>query len=278
LGDASPTPHQHPTEFIQLPEQKRIIEILEHSGNIWREIFMDGRPHPPREDLEDFPTFTGHAVGHWEGDTLVVDTVGFNEGTWIEGGRNSAPHTSQLHLIEKYTRTSLNNLHYEATMDDPGAYTRPWTIAFDLAWGSDWAIREYICQGNNRYQEYYIRATKGATGTGNAGAGAGHGHPVKGNFIGEWGPNANAQNSLLVLMDWDGKAITGTINPGPQGVPITKAELNPDDWTLHIEGGTGAARIVLDGKFENLTWLARSLAGAYSRGNQRGTFKITRQY
>jgi len=82
----------------------------------------------------------------------------------------------------------------------------------------------------------------------------------------------------MVLMDWDGKAITGTINPGPQAVPITKAELNPDDWTLHIEGGTGAARIVLDGKFENLTWLARSLAGAYTRGNQRGTFKITRQY
>ena len=113
---------------------------------------------------------------------------------------------------------------------------------------------------------------------GNAGADTGQGHPAKGSFLGTWGPNTNTQNALMVLMDWDGNAITGTINPGPQGIPIAKAELNPDDWTLHIEGGTGAARIVLDGKFQNLTWLARSLVGTYTRGNERGTFRITRQY
>jgi hypothetical protein len=266
----------HPIEFIQLPEQKRIIQIREFPGHIWREIFLDGRPHPPKEELENFPTFMGHAVGHWEGDTLVVDTVGFNEGTWIDSAGN--PHTSQMHLIEKYTRTSLNNLHIEATIDDPGAYTRPWTVALDIPWSPDSETKEYMCQENNRWQESYVKSTKGATGTGNTGADSGHGHPAKGSFVGEWGSNANTQSSLVVLMDWDGKAITGTINPGPQGVPITKAELNPDKWTLHIEGGTGAARVVLDGKFENLTWLARSLIGAYTRGNQKGTFKITRQY
>ena len=267
---------QHPVELIQLPEQKRIIQIMEAPAHLWREIFLDGRPHPPKEDLENFPTFMGHAVGHWEGDTLVVDTVGFNEGTWID--RLGHPHTNQMHLIERYTRTSLNNLHIEATYDDPGAYTRPWTVALDLAWSPDSELKEYFCQGNNRWQEHYLKETKGATGTGNVGADSGHGHPVKGSFVGAWGPNPNAQDSLLVLMDWDGKAINGTINPGKQGVPITKAELNPNNWTLHIEAGTGADRIVLDGKFENLTWLARSLAGTYIRGNQRGTFKITRQY
>jgi len=92
------------------------------------------------------------------------------------------------------------------------------------------------------------------------------------------GPNAGDENRLILLMDWDGKAITGTINPGPQAIPITKAELNPADWSLHIEGGSGAPRVVLDGKFENLTWLARSLAGTYIQGDQRGTFKVTRQY
>jgi hypothetical protein len=137
---------------------------------------------------------------------------------------------------------------------------------------------EFLCQGNNRWQEHYIRGTKGVTGTGNAGADFGQGHPVKGSFVGEWGPNANTRDGLLVLMDWDGKSITATINPGPEGIPITRAELNPKDWTLHVEGGTGAARVVLDGKFENLTWLARSLAGTYTRGNRRGTFKIIRQY
>ena len=96
--------------------------------------------------------------------------------------------------------------------------------------------------------------------------------------MGGWGPNADAQDTLFVVMDWDGKTITGMINPGPQTVPITKAELNLADWTLHIEGGTGAARVVLDGKFENLTWIGRSLAGTYVRGNQRGTFNVDRQY
>ncbi len=266
----------HPIEFIQLPEQERIIQLREFPGNIAREIFLDGRGHPPREDLENFPTFIGHAVGHWEGDTLVVDTVGFNEGTWID--RAGDPHTSQMHLIERYTRTSLNNLHIEATIDDPGAYTRPWTVAVDLPWGPDSEIRDYMCQENNRWQESYVRETQGATGTGNVGAYSGHGHPAKGTFVGEWGPDANTQSGLMILMDWDGEAITGTINPGPQGVPITQAELNPNEWTVHIESGTGAARVVLDGKFENLTWLARSLIGTYTRGNQRGTFKITRQY
>jgi hypothetical protein len=266
----------HPIDFIQLPEQKRIIQLMEFPGHLWREIFMDGRPHPPKAVLEDSPTFMGHAIGHWDGDTLVVDTVGFNEGTWVN--KDGDPHTSQMHVIEKFTRTSLNNLHIEATIDDPGAYTRPWTVAQNLAWGPDWAIKEYMCQANNRYQEGYVRRTGGATGTGNAGAEWGHGHPAKGIFLGEWGPNAGTQNRLLVQLDWVGGAIVGTINPGPRAVPITRAELNPDAWTLHIEGGAGAAKVVLDGKFENLTWLGRSLVGTYTQGNQKGTFKITRQY
>ena len=265
-----------PMELIQLPEQKRIIHIMQFPGHTWREIFLDGRPHPPKEDLENFPTFMGHAVGHWEGDTLVVDTAGFNEGTWID--LKGHPHTNQMHVIERYTRTSLNKLHIEVSIDDPGAYTRPWTVAVDLARSPDREIEDYFCQENNRFQEHYIKATNDATGTGNAGADSGQGHPAKGSFVGEWGPNGNALDSLTVLMNWDGKAITGTINPGPQAVPITKAELNPDDWTLHIEGGTGAARVVLEGRFENLTWLARSLSGTYTRGSERGTFKITRQY
>lgn len=265
-----------PMELIQLPEQKRIIQIMEFPGNTWREIFMDGRAHPPKEDAENFPTFMGHAVGRWEGDTLVVDAIGFNEGTWLD--RTGHPHTQQLHIIERYTRTSSSTLHVEVTIDDPGAYTEPWKVAVDLTWSPASEINRYFCQENNRYQDNYIQATKGATGTGNSGSDSGHGHPAKGSFVGEWGPNANTQDSLLLLMDWDGKTITGAINPGPQEVPITRAELRPDGWTLRIEGGTGADRVVLDGKFENLSWLARSLTGTYTRGNQKGTFRITRQY
>ena len=135
-----------------------------------------------------------------------------------------------------------------------------------------------ICQENNRYQDNYVKATNGMTGTGNSGADSGHGHPAKGSFIGEWGINAERQENLLIVMDWDGTSITGTINPGPDGVPITNAELNPDDWTLRIEAGTGAMRIVLDGKFQNLTWAALSIVVIYARGDERGNFKISRQY
>ena len=121
---------------------------MEIPAHIWREIFLDGRPQPPKAVLEDSATFMGHSIGRWEGDTLVVDTIGFNEGTWID--KDGDPHTNQLHVIEKFTRTSMNNLHIEATIDDPGAYTRPWVVAQDLAWGADWATKEYMCQSNNR--------------------------------------------------------------------------------------------------------------------------------
>src|SRR5437879_174794 len=71
-----------------------------------------------KNNSKTLPTFMGHSVGHRESNTLVVDTVGFNEGTWID--KEGHPHTSQLHVIEKLTRTSVNNLHIEATFDDPG--------------------------------------------------------------------------------------------------------------------------------------------------------------
>src|SRR5438046_2186818 len=81
----------------------------------------DGRQHPKPEDLR--PTSLGHSIGHWEADTLIVDTVGFNEKIWIMG---SYPTTEQLHLTERFTRPTLGSLEYEVTIDDPGAYTAPW--------------------------------------------------------------------------------------------------------------------------------------------------------
>lgn len=266
-----------PMEIIQLPGQDRIIQILQGGGHIWREIFLDGRPHPESFDgLDASPTFMGHSVGRWEGDMLVVDTIGFNEGTWLD--MDGHPHTDQMHLIERYSRPGINVLRYEATIDDPAAYTEPWTMALDIPWGANSSITEYICQENNRYQDNYVKHTKGLTGTGNSGADSGHGHPVKGTFNGQWGASANSQEAILMLLDWDGKAITGTINPGPDAIAITKADMNVTNWTITIEAGTGANRVVMNGKFENLTWLARSITGTYTRGNQKGTFKITRQY
>jgi len=146
----------YPMEILQMPAQKRIVMIYEGGAHLWRVIYMDGREHPKGDDLA--PTWMGHSVGHWEADTLVVDVVGFNEGTWID--MVGDPHTSQFHLIEKYTRTDMRTLHYEATIDDPGAYTKPWKIQFDIAWDPNGEIQEYICQENNRWQSTLMENLK----------------------------------------------------------------------------------------------------------------------
>jgi hypothetical protein len=131
-------------EFLDLPDQKRIIIVGVGGPHTWRTIYMDGRPHPT--DLD--PTFSGHSVGHWEGDALVVDSVGFNEKFWLT--REGIPFTDKLHLIERFTRTDYNTLKYEATIDDPGAYTKTWTGGWLITWQPDEELYEYVCQDNNR--------------------------------------------------------------------------------------------------------------------------------
>jgi hypothetical protein len=138
----------YPMEIIQQPELKRIIMIFEGGTHVWREIHMDGRPHPNPETIKG-ETWLGHSVGHWEGDTLVVDIVGFNEGTWLDYFGH--PHTTQLHVVEKFSRPNKGTLHYEATFDDPGAYTKPWSVQWDIPWNATGELQEYICQENNSY-------------------------------------------------------------------------------------------------------------------------------
>jgi hypothetical protein len=130
-------------EFLEMPDA-RVAYIFDIGGpHTYRTIYMDGRKHPTTLT----PSFYGHSIGWWEGDTLVVDTVGFNEGFWIDRGQ--MPHTSQLHLIEKYTRTALDTMRYELTIDDPGAYTSSFTGVSNLRWENGTELFEYICQQEN---------------------------------------------------------------------------------------------------------------------------------
>jgi hypothetical protein len=137
----------YPAEIIQLPEQKRIFLLFEGATHIWREIYMDGREHPKGDALN--PTYLGHSVGRWEGDTLVVDVVGFNENSWLD--YYGHPHTDKLHVVERFSRPDKNTLRYEARIDDPGAYTRPFSVAWDISWRPNAELSEYICQENNQY-------------------------------------------------------------------------------------------------------------------------------
>jgi hypothetical protein len=104
----------------------------------------------------------------------------------------------------------------------------------------------------------------------------GQGHPLKGTWLGDWGPNKTNRTQVLIDMDWDGKAVTAILSPGAGAVRFTKAELDHTNWTVHLEV-TGPVRYVVDGKIENLGSARRSIVGTWMQGNQKGDFKITRQ-
>ncbi len=139
-------------EFLDMPELKRMFIVDIGGPHSYRIIYMDGRLHPG--NLE--PTAYGHSIGRWDGDSLVVDTVGFTEKFWID--REGTPHTEQLHLTERFTRTNFDTMTYELTVDDPGAYTAPWTGGFILRWSAGTELFEYVCQDNNRSPESMVGA------------------------------------------------------------------------------------------------------------------------
>jgi len=116
----------------------------------WRQVFMDGRKHPTGDDLD--PTWKGHSIGRWEGDTLVIDTVGYNDKTWFDN--KGWPHSDQLHLTERYTRTDLGTMKVEMTIDDPVAYTRPFTVTGQARLMPKEELVEYICDENNQDAPY----------------------------------------------------------------------------------------------------------------------------
>ena len=132
----------YPWKIVETPGS--IYFLFEGNIHSFREIFMDGRPHPKNPN----PTWYGHSTGRWEGDTLVIDTVGFNDKFWFDFVGH--PHTEQLHTIERYTRSNMDTLVEEVTIDDPGMYTKPFTITASHRFMPGEDLMEYICQENNR--------------------------------------------------------------------------------------------------------------------------------
>jgi hypothetical protein len=112
---------------------------------------MDGRDHPANL----VPSYYGHSIGWFEGDTLVVDTVGYNEKMWISN-REGMPASGQLHTIEKFTRLNFDNIRYDLTIDDPGTYTRTWTTSWLMGFSPDSESFEFSCQDNNFGHELMV--------------------------------------------------------------------------------------------------------------------------
>jgi hypothetical protein len=126
-----------PFEIVQAAN--RILFLYEGGAHVWRQVWMDGRGHPKDPN----PDWLGHSIGHWEGDTLVVDSIGFNDRTWLDDAGH--PHSEQLHVIEKYTRMGPAAMQYDVFIDDPGAYTQSWTSSSSLSFHAGGRLEEDIC-------------------------------------------------------------------------------------------------------------------------------------
>jgi hypothetical protein len=134
-------------QFVEDRIRQRIFVLIGSGNNNYRIIYTDGRSHQGQVGGDDEnPLFYGRAVGKWESDTLVMDTRGFNEDFWFTNG--GLPHTDQLKLIEKLSRPDFDTLKYDLTVDDPGAYTRPWSASWTLRWVAGKDMPRHLCQEN----------------------------------------------------------------------------------------------------------------------------------
>ncbi len=144
LPGSPPVPASSSPFIAKMVETPGLIVMLFEDVPGFRQIFLDGRRHPVDPGL----SWMGQSTGKWEGDTLVVDTVGFNEQVWIGPPQGLYPHTEKLRMTERYTRTDFGHMEVRATFEDPGAFTTPLreTIKFDLAPQEE--LLEFVCENN----------------------------------------------------------------------------------------------------------------------------------
>ena len=139
-----------PQQFIQTPTQ---LVILYEYMNMYRVIPLNGT-HP--DDI--IPSYMGNSVARWDGDTLVVDVIGFNDKTWLAG--TGTFHTDALHITERYTRVDKDRINYEVTMEDPNVFTKPWTLTSSLMLREGTRLQEMVCAENNIDPDRYEQLLK----------------------------------------------------------------------------------------------------------------------
>jgi len=132
-----------PWRIVQTPG---VVVILYEAFGQWRQIFTDGRPLPADDPQ---PWWFGYSVGKWDGDTLVVETIGLRDDGWLDVA--GSPFTSGAKITERFRRVNFGRLEIDITIDDPKAYTRPWKVTQPLVYQPDDELIEYICDENNRY-------------------------------------------------------------------------------------------------------------------------------
>jgi hypothetical protein len=134
-------------KVVQTPD---LLIFLYESRTIYRQVFTDGRSLP--KDAQ--PTWMGYSIGHWEGDTFVVETIGQNGKTWLD--MRGLPGTEALRIIERYTRPTIGKINIEVTIDDPMAYTKPWKVQLTWRLVPDTDLIESICEENSKDKPHMV--------------------------------------------------------------------------------------------------------------------------
>jgi hypothetical protein len=134
-----------PMQVIQTPTE--VIELFEYDHTV-RHIYIDGRKHPA--GLK--PSYNGHSIGHWEGDTLVVDTIGFNGKNWLD--RVGHPESTEMHIVERIRRVDDKTLQVDLTFDDAKSYTKSWTAQVRFLLHPEWEILEHVCEDNLAFESF----------------------------------------------------------------------------------------------------------------------------
>ncbi|HEY4364817.1 MAG TPA: hypothetical protein VGN17_27875 [Bryobacteraceae bacterium] len=142
LPGGPPRAAPYHTSLFSTP--KLVLMLFEGNTHMFRQFFVDGSDHP--KDLK--PTFYGDSRAHWDGDTLVVDTIGFNDISWID--MQGHPHSKQMHLIERFHRRDFGNLEIGITIDDPGSLSKPWNMNRVTSLETKMEMTEYVCNENNQ--------------------------------------------------------------------------------------------------------------------------------
>src|SRR6185503_5420357 len=153
LPGGPPRAAPYHTSFFATP--KLVLMLFEGNTHMYRQFFVDGSSHP--KDLK--PTFYGDSRAHWDGDTLVVDTVSFFEKSWYDFA--GTPHTKDMHLTETFHRIDFGNMEMQVTITDPGVFTKPWVMNRTTTLETDFEMTEYVCNENNQDPEH-LNATIGS--------------------------------------------------------------------------------------------------------------------
>jgi hypothetical protein len=170
-GGMFPAGYNNAYQIVQIPGYVVILSEMIHDARI---IPLDGRPHLS----PDVRLWDGDSRGHWEGDTLVVDTTNFNDKGWIAtsaatGRIKGILQSEALHVVERFTRVDADTINYEVTIDDPNAYTKPWKVAIPLNRNPEYQIFEYACHEGNHAVENILRGGRAIDKEDEAGAGRG---------------------------------------------------------------------------------------------------------